>query len=172
MLQAFVRIQAVTKSSLDLKPAGAERVRPSYLMKTTEGLDDERRSVYGENMNRLSGFVTLNPYFKVPADKLDSLRAILPEFAAKTRDETGNLFYEFSINGDEVFCREGYVNAEALLAHLENVSGMLEAARNLAELVRVEVHGPAEELAKLKMPLEQLNPAWFTLHRLSWGDTF
>ena len=122
-------------------------------------------------MNRLSGFVTLHPYFKVPPDKLDSLKAILPEFAAKTRGETGNLFYEFSINGDEVFCREGYVNAEALLAHLENVSGMLEAARSLAELVRIEVHGPAEELAKLKIPLEHLNPAWFTLHRLSWGDT-
>ena len=123
-------------------------------------------------MDRLSGFVSLHPYFKVPPDKLDSLKAILPEFAAKTRGETGNLFYEFSINGDEVFCREGYVNAEALLAHLENVSGMLEAARSLAELVRIEVHGPAEELAKLKIPLEQLNPAWFTLHRLSWGDTF
>ena len=48
------------------------------------------------------------------------LKAILPEFAAKTRNETGNLFYEFTINCDEVFCREGYVNAEALLAHLEN----------------------------------------------------
>jgi len=123
-------------------------------------------------MNRLSGFVTLNPYFKVPPDQLDSLKEILPEFAAKTREETGNLFYEFSINGNVVFCREGYVNAEALLAHLENVSGMLEAARNLAELVRIEVHGPEEELAKLKEPLADLNPAWFTLHRLSWGDIF
>jgi hypothetical protein len=31
------------------------------------------------------------------------LKAILPEFAAKTRNETDNLFYEFTINGDEVF---------------------------------------------------------------------
>ncbi len=121
-------------------------------------------------MNRLSGFVTLHPYFKVPPDKLNSLKAILPEFAAKTREETGNLFYEFSINGDEVFCREGYVDAEALLAHLENVSGMLAAAVSMAELTRVEVHGPAHEIAKLKAPLEHLNPIWFTLHRSSWGD--
>ena len=123
-------------------------------------------------MNRLSGFVSLHPYFKVPPDKLDSLKAILPEFAAKTRGETGTLFYEFSINGDEVFCREGYVSAEALLEHLENVNGMLWAAREMAELVRVEVHGPAEQLAKLKEPLADLNPTWFTLHRCSWGDTF
>src|ERR1043166_3479186 len=114
-------------------------------------------------MNQLSRFISLHPYFKVPPDKMPHLKAVLPEFAAKTRDEAGNLFYEFSINGDEVFCREGYVNAEALLAHLENVGAMLEVALNLADLIRLEVHGPAAELAKLKAPLAHLNPAWFTL---------
>jgi quinol monooxygenase YgiN len=112
-------------------------------------------------MNRLSGFVSLHPYFKVPPDKMPHLKAILPEFAAKTRNETGNLFYEFTINGDEVFCREAYVNAEALLAHLDNVSAMLAQALTMAKLVRIEVHGPAAELDKLKEPLAELNPAWF-----------
>ncbi len=93
------------------------------------------------------------------------LKAILPEFAAKTRNETDNLFYEFTINGDEVFCREGYVNAEALLAHLDNVSAMLAQALTMAELVRIEVHGPAAELDKLQEPLAHLKPAWFQLHR-------
>src|SRR4051794_22554125 len=115
-------------------------------------------------MKRLSGFVSLHPYFKVPADKMPHLKAILPEFAAKTRNETGNLFYEFTINGDDVFCREGYVNAEALLAHLDNVSAMLAQALTMAELVRIEVHGPAAELAKLKEPLADLKPSWFELH--------
>ena len=115
-------------------------------------------------MNRLSGFVSLHPYFKVPSDKMPYLKAILPEFAAKTRDETGNLFYEFTINDDEVFCREAYVSAEALLAHLDNVSAMLAQALTMAELVRIEVHGPAAELDKLKEPLAELNPTWFQLH--------
>jgi len=115
-------------------------------------------------MNQLSGFISLHPYFKVPADKMPYLKAILPEFAAKTRNETGNLFYEFTVNGDEVFCREGYINAEALLAHLENVSAMLEQAMRMAELIRIEVHGPAAELAKLKKPLAHLKPTWFELH--------
>src|SRR4030095_9083863 len=87
-----------------------------------------RREVYHQGMNQLSRFISLHPYFKVPSDKMPHLKAILPEFAAKTRNETGNLFYEFTINGDEVFCREGYVNAEALLAHLENVAAMLAQA--------------------------------------------
>ena len=115
-------------------------------------------------MNRLSGFVSLHPYFKVPPDKMPHLKAILPEFAAKTRNETGNLFYEFTINGDEVFCREGYVNAEALLAHLDNVSAMLAQTLTMAELVRIEVHGPAAELQKLREPMAHLKPAWFELH--------
>ena len=49
-------------------------------------------------MNRLSGFVSLHPYFKVPPDKMPYLKAILPDFAAKTRNEMRNLFYEFTIN--------------------------------------------------------------------------
>jgi hypothetical protein len=31
----------------------------------------------------------------------------------------------------------------------------------MAELVRIEVHGPAAELDKLKVPLAELNPTWF-----------
>jgi quinol monooxygenase YgiN len=115
-------------------------------------------------MNRLFRFVSLHPYFRVPPDKLPILKAILPEFIAKTRNEEGNLFYEFTINDDEVFCREGYVNAEALLAHLENVGAMLAHVLTEAELIRVEVHGPAAELAKLKGPLAHLNPDWFVLN--------
>jgi hypothetical protein len=33
----------------------------------------------------------------------------------------------------------------------------------MADLTRVEVHGPAAELEKLKKPLAHLNPSWFTL---------
>jgi quinol monooxygenase YgiN len=128
-------------------------------------LDAVGHDNYAERMNRVSGFVSLHPYFKVPPDKLQMLKDVLPEFVAKTRAETQNLFYEFTINGDEVFCREGYLNAEALLEHLGNVKAMLEAALKLAELIRIEAHGPAAELEKLKGPLAHLNPAWFVLHR-------
>src|SRR6476659_10437620 len=128
------------------------------------GLALHSGKAYHQGMNQLSRFVSLHPYFKVPPDKMPYLTAILPEFAAKTRNETGNLFYEFTINGDEVFCREAYVNAEALLAHLDNVNAMLAQALTMAELVRIEVHGLAAEFAKLKEPLAHLKPAWFELH--------
>ncbi len=117
-----------------------------------------------DGMERLAGFVSFHPYFRVPSDKLAFLKVILPEFVARTRNETGNLFYEFTINGDEVFCREAYVNAEALLEHLDNIGEMLAATLKMAELIRLEVHGPAAQLEQLKEPLAHLNPVWFVIH--------
>jgi hypothetical protein len=32
-----------------------------------------------------------------------------------------------------------------------------------ADLTRLEIHGPAAELEKLKKPLAHLSPKWFTL---------
>ena len=37
---------------------------------------------------------------------------------------------------------------------------MLAQALTMAELVRIEVHGPVAELDKLKEPLAELKPAW------------
>ena len=82
-------------------------------------------------MNSLSNFVSLHPYFKVHPKKLDALKAMLPGFVEKTKTEKQNLFYEFSINGDELFCREAYENAEGLLAHLDNVGTLLAEAMKM-----------------------------------------
>jgi len=114
-------------------------------------------------MNPLSNFVSFHPYFKVHPGKLEALKAMLPAFAEKTSAEEKNLFYGFTINGDEIFCREGYTDADGILAHLDNVGTLLAEALKIADLTRVEVHGPAKELDKLKGPLAHLNPAWFAI---------
>jgi quinol monooxygenase YgiN len=116
-------------------------------------------------MNRLSNFVTLHPYFRVYPGKLEAFKAGFAGFAERTASEEKNLFYEFTVNGDEVFCREGYVDAEGLLAHLENVGALLAEALTIGDLIRLEVHGPAAELDKLREPLAHLNPAWFVIER-------
>ena len=92
------------------------------------------------------------------------MKAGLSAFRERTATEEGNLFYDFMISGDEVFCREGYVNADALLAHLENIGPLLAEALKIADLVRLEVHGPAAELEKLREPLAHLKPQWFEQH--------
>ena len=110
-----------------------------------------------------SKFVSLHPYFKVHPGKLDELKASLPRFVEKTATEKQMVFYDFTMNGDELFCREAYESAEGLLAHLENVGALFAETLKIADLTRLEVHGPVEELEKLKGPLAHLNPAFFEL---------
>jgi hypothetical protein len=114
-------------------------------------------------MSALSNFVSLYPYFKVHPGKLEVVKAGFPRFVEKTATEKENLFYGFTVNGDEMFCREGYETAEGVLAHLDNIGALLTELLTMADLTRLEVHGPAAELEKLKAPLAHLNPKWFTL---------
>ena len=108
-----------------------------------------------------SNFVSIHPYFRAHPGKLPEIKAALPHFLEKTASEEKNLFYGFTFNGDEIFCREGYAGAEGALAHLDNVGAMLTEVLKISDLIRLEVHGPAEELEKLKGPLAQFKPTWF-----------
>jgi hypothetical protein len=116
-------------------------------------------------MKTLSDFVSLHPYFKVHPGKLEIFTEAFPGFVSRTTSEEKNLFYEFTINGDEVFCREAYTDAEGLLTHLDNIGPLLTEALKIADLIRFEVHGPAAELDKLRKPLAHLKPDWFVLDR-------
>lgn len=108
-----------------------------------------------------SKIVSIHPYFKVKPGNLAKAKSVLPEFLARTSNEAANLFYDFTINGDVIFCREAYVGAEGLLLHLENVKALLLEFLKCVDVLRIEVHGSAEELAKLKGPMTALNPEWF-----------
>src|ERR1700719_3602024 len=120
------------------------------------GVDGVRGAVQIRRMKPLSNFVTLHPYFKVHPGELEVFKAGFPTFVEKTASEEKNIFYEFTVNGDEGFCREEYADAERLLAHLDNVGALLAEALRIAALVRLEVHGPAAELEKLRGPLAHL----------------
>ena len=111
----------------------------------------------------LSTFVSLHPYFKVHPGKLEAVKAGFSRFVEKTGTEKKNLFYAFTVNGDEILCREAYTDAEGVLAHLDNVGDLLTEMLTMSDLTRLEVHGPAAELEKLKKPLAYLNPAWFAI---------
>jgi quinol monooxygenase YgiN len=108
-------------------------------------------------------FVSLHPYFRAHPGKIEAAKSAFPQFVEKTATEKENIFYGFTVNGDEILCREAYESADGLLAHLDNVAAPLSEMLKVADLIRIEVHGPTEELEKLKAPLAHLNPAWFTL---------
>jgi len=94
---------------------------------------------------------------------MEEIKAGFAKFVTKTATEEKNLFYGFSVNDDEIFCREGYRDADGLLAHVGNIGALLAEMLKKADLTRIEVHGPAAELEKLKGPLAHLNPVWFTM---------
>jgi hypothetical protein len=114
-------------------------------------------------VNYPNNVVSIHPYFKVHPGQMPAFKAALPIFIDKARSEEGNLFYEFTINGDEVFCREAYVGAAGALFHLANIAQPLGELFKIATLARLEVHGPATELDQLRAPLEPMNPTWFVL---------
>lgn len=106
---------------------------------------------------------TLVPYFEVQEGQLDAFKALGPKFVAKTQTEGGCLHYAFSFNGNTAHCREGYEDAQAVLAHLDNVGALLGEALKIAKIVRLEVHGPMTELGKLRTPMASLEPQYFAL---------
>jgi quinol monooxygenase YgiN len=114
-------------------------------------------------MSLIANSVSIHPYFKVHAGQLDAAKALLPRFAEKTITEPKALYYEFTLSGDVIFCREAYVGAEGAQAHLANVGEILGEMLKITDLVRLEIHGPADELDKLRAPFAHLNAEWFVL---------
>ncbi len=109
--------------------------------------------------------VSIHPYFRPLEGKLDEFVATLPAFIERTRVEDAVLFYDFTVCEDVVFCREAYVGAAGALAHLENVGDLLDEVLAIADLVRLEIHGAAEELEKMREPLKDLPVQWFVLQK-------
>ncbi len=110
-----------------------------------------------------NSIVSIHPYFKPHEGKLEEFKAGFQEFIEKTSTEEGCLYYDFSVSDDLVFCREAYVNGDAALAHLENVGENLGEALAISDLIRLEVHGAAAELDKMRDALKDLPVQWFVL---------
>src|SRR5436190_11037755 len=106
---------------------------------------------------------TVVPYFKVHAGRLESFKGLCEEFVEKSSSEPKCLYYGFSFDGDDAHCREGYADAEGVLTHLQNVGALLQELLKISDLTRLEVHGPPQELAKLRGPLADFKPQFFTL---------
>ncbi len=106
---------------------------------------------------------TLVPYFKVNEGQMPAFRSLCEQFVAKTQREAKCVHYAFSFDGDTAHCREGYADADGMLAHLGNVDAILQEALKIASITRLEVHAPADQLAKLREPLKSLNPQMFTV---------
>mmetsp|Transcript_11617 Transcript_11617/g.27286 ORF Transcript_11617/g.27286 Transcript_11617/m.27286 type:complete len:263 (-) Transcript_11617:63-851(-) len=111
--------------------------------------------------------VTLVPKFKIKEGMRDKYMELLPKFIelVKANEEKTCVHYGFvgPTEDDFVICREGYVSAEGVLVHLDNVGDVLNQALEYADIVDLMVQGPAAELEKLKEPLADFGPAYYPL---------
>ncbi len=106
---------------------------------------------------------SVSPYFEIHAGKAAAFRAICEKYVEWSSREPGCLYYGFSFDGNFAHCREGFEDAAALLAHIENLRPILHEMGEVSKLVRIEVHGSQAELAKLRGPLTGMNPQFFVL---------
>ena len=113
-------------------------------------------------MSSFDNAVSIHPYFKVRDGQLEACKSFLSQFNEKVAGEAKCLFYNFTFKGDVMCCREAYQDAEGVQAHLENVGALLGELLKIADLTRIELHGPAPELEKLKPVFAEMNPEYFT----------
>ena len=113
-------------------------------------------------MSTFDKAVSINPYFRIKDENMEACKGTLAQFCELVSSNEENcLFYNFTFMGDLLCCREAYKDADAVVAHLENCGPALGKFLDIAELVKIEVHGPAEELDKLKEAFAAFNPDYF-----------
>jgi len=119
------------------------------------------KNFFKTNGEESKSFISIHPYFTLN-DKAKA-QPTLVEFVEKTKKESKCVYYGWTINENKMLCREAYENAQGVLEHLGNIGPVLEKllASGHATLEKIEVHGPAEELAQLEQPLANFNPAFF-----------
>ncbi len=106
---------------------------------------------------------TIVPYFRVSGTNLEAFKLLCAKAVEETSEEPKCLFYGYSFAGDMAFCREGYEDAQGVLAHLKKVTPVLREMLALSELVKLEIHGPKTEIDQLREPLAEMNPTFYTL---------
>ena len=107
-------------------------------------------------------FCTIHPKFTIK--DWDAAMPILQEFVEKTSTEAGCIYYGWTKCGDKLFCREAYVDGDAVMAHLANVGSCIDALlAGPASLDSIEIHGPAAEIEKTKEGTAALGTLYFEL---------
>ncbi len=113
-------------------------------------------------MSTFDNAVSVHPYFKIKEGQMDACKSFLAQFIEKVATEEKCLYYNFTFNDDVVCCREAYQDADGVHAHFENCGALVGEFLKIADLMRIEVQGPAEELEKLKEAFAAFNAEYFT----------
>mmetsp|Transcript_40737 Transcript_40737/g.41322 ORF Transcript_40737/g.41322 Transcript_40737/m.41322 type:complete len:171 (+) Transcript_40737:56-568(+) len=111
--------------------------------------------------------VNLVPKFRIMDGMTEQFMALVPDFfdLVKANEQDTCVHYGFVGPTEDgyIICREGYTSAEGVTFHLDNVGDVLNEALRYADIVELQVQGPAEELEKLKEPLAAFGATFYPL---------
>ena len=99
---------------------------------------------------------------KIKKGKLDELKEWISKASYQVKKhEIGTLAYEFWLSQDKKYIHyyNRYLNSDALILHMNNISQMLPDLLKLATPKRITVYGPANDC--VKKILKHLNPSYF-----------
>lgn len=109
--------------------------------------------------------VSIHTYFKIEEENLIAFKKLSVDLIETTRGEMGCMFYSVSYAKGEACFREGYKDAESLVAHLDNAQDLLQRINSVAVLLELEVHAPSDEIAKLREwpSMKHLDPQYYIM---------
>jgi quinol monooxygenase YgiN/peptidoglycan hydrolase CwlO-like protein len=95
----------------------------------------------------------------------EAAEPIMEEFVELTKTEKGCMYYGWTRTGDTLKCREAYVDAEAVNAHLANVGDLIGRllADGVAKLDAINIDCPAEGVDVVKPGTQSLGTEYFTI---------
>ena len=99
---------------------------------------------------------------KIKIGKLDDLTKWITNASSQVKNiETNTMAYEFQLSPDKKLAHyyNRYLNSEALIMHMDNISPLLPELLKLATPKKITVYGPANNT--VKTILEHLNPIYF-----------
>ncbi|MEM9224227.1 MAG: antibiotic biosynthesis monooxygenase [Pseudomonadota bacterium] len=106
--------------------------------------------------------ITIIGSFAIRPGNADKLRENCKAMVALCEDRPGHLSAAYSFDGDTAATsREDYENAEAVLLHMKIGHRLYESTSELVDIKSVEIHGPADELEKLRALFGDHAPRFF-----------
>ncbi|MFA3917335.1 antibiotic biosynthesis monooxygenase [Ruegeria hyattellae] len=106
--------------------------------------------------------VTVIGYFSISSENAAAFRENCAAMVALHDKEPGHLAtaYGFCSDGTAV-SREDYDSAEAVQRHMQLGSHIFESTQALVQITGVELHGPAEEIDRLRDLFSAMSPRCF-----------
>jgi len=143
------QIAAIQKATASLANQMAALTQPEYF----ETIEDVQTGFFrkataseGKGENTLC---TMTPHYTI--SDWAAARPLMQGIVDKSSKEAGCNYFGWTKRGDTLHSLEAFVDGDALKAHVDNVRPLMdELQQGPAALERVEVHGPASELAKIK----------------------